>query len=102
MRGLIRNWRRHRNSPDSEAFSRLREELIRKYGMTSYFIAFGGPISDRYGSVLYISGHSASLKEFVRENPQWRDIRLSSLLRYRLKRAGYGVDGHHSPSPAGG
>ena len=75
---------------DSKEFSRLRNELIQKYGATSYFIAFGKPISDRYGSVLYISGYSAGFKEFVKENPRWRDIKLSSLLKYRLKRAGYG------------
>jgi len=70
---------------DAHEFAKLRNSLMRRYGATSFFLRFGEPITDRYGSVLYVSVNAAEFKEFTDGNPQWRSMRLSSLLKYRLE-----------------
>ena len=69
---------------NSAGFAELRNSLIRDYGATSFFFTFGHPVMDRYGSVLYISVNSLEFKEFEENTPQWRDVKFSALLKYRI------------------
>lgn len=72
---------------DIHEFAKLRSKLFLKYGAISFFVSFGCPILDSNDSVLYVSAKSITLKEFIILDSKKNRIKVSSLLKYRIRRA---------------